>query len=529
VTGRRSSGILLHPTSLPGPHGVGDLGPAAHGFVEFLVSAGQALWQVLPLGPTGYGDSPYQCFSAFAGNPLLVSLERLVEEGLLEPGDLEGAPPFPPRQADYQGALAFKLPRLDRAFDRFAAVAGEPLRGAFASFRRDHARWLDDFALFAAVKAAHGGMAWTDWDAAIARRQPEAVERWTREQADRIERLRFQQFLFFRQWTALREHCRRNSIRIFGDVPIFVAHDSADVWAHPELFRLRKDGRPDVVAGVPPDYFSATGQLWGNPLYRWKEMAKDGYRWWVERMRATLEMVDLIRLDHFRGFEAYWEVPGGETTAVNGRWVKGPGKALFEALRRELGDLPLVAENLGVITPEVEALRERFSLPGMAILQFAFGTDPQASTFIPHNLERNVAAYTGTHDNDTTVGWWTSAGAGDSTRSHEDVASERGFALRYLDAHDKPVHWAFIRALQASVADIAVVPLQDVLGLGSEARMNVPARAGGNWRWRYAEGDLTADMASRLRDLAEVYGRFPMANPPGGRAAAAGEPEAVKR
>ena len=520
MTSRRTCGLLLHPTSLPGPHGVGDLGAAAHGFVDFLAAAGQRMWQVLPLGPTGYGDSPYQCFSAFAGNPLLVALDPLLEEGLLEAGDLDGAPRFPDREADFAGALAFKLPRLDRAFDRLRADADGSRRGRFEAFCRDHARWLDDFALFAAVKAAHGGVAWTDWEKDIAARTPEALARWRGEKADEVERVKFQQFLFFTQWAALRERCRARKVRLFGDVPIFVAHDSADVWARPELFRLKKDGRPEVVAGVPPDYFSATGQLWGNPLYRWDAMAKSGYRWWISRLRASLEMVDLVRLDHFRGFEAYWEVPAGEKTAVKGRCVKGPGAALFEALEKELGPLPLVAENLGVITPEVEALRERFGFPGMAILQFAFGTDGQASTFIPHNLERNLAAYTGTHDNDTTVGWWTSAGAGDSTRSADDVEREREFALRYLDAHGKPIHWAFIRALMGSVADIAVVPLQDVLGLGSEARMNVPARASGNWRWRYAAGDLTDEHAGRLLELAELFGRVPMAHPPGGPPAA---------
>jgi 4-alpha-glucanotransferase len=523
VTSRRTSGILLHPTSLPGPYGMGDLGPSAHRFVDFLVAAGQRMWQVLPLGPTGYGDSPYQCFSAFAGNPRLISLERLAEEGLLEGHDLEGAPAFPEREADYDGAETFKQPRLDAACDRFRAQGQSELRRQLDAFCREQSAWLDDFALFVAVKAAHGGMAWTDWDKAIAARESRALERWKKEQADRIERVKFQQFLFFRQWAALRVRCHAHDIRLFGDVPIFVAHDSADVWAHPELFRLRKDGRPEAVAGVPPDYFSATGQLWGNPLYRWDAMARTGYRWWVDRLRATLGLVDLVRLDHFRGFEAYWEVPAGEETAVNGRWVKGPGAALFEALEKALGKLPLVAENLGVITPEVEALRARFGFPGMAILQFAFGTDPQAGTFIPHNLDRNLAAYTGTHDNDTTVGWWTSVGAGDSTRSPDDVQKERDFALRYLDARDTPIHWAFIRALEASVAEIAVVPLQDVLGLGSEARMNVPARAAGNWRWRYAAGDLTGEHAGRLRELAELFGRVPMADPPGGRAQPAAE------
>jgi 4-alpha-glucanotransferase len=509
VTSGRASGILLHPTSLPGPHGVGDLGPAAYRFVDYLAAAGQSLWQVLPLGPTGYGDSPYQSLSAFAGNPLLISLDRLADEGLLDRGDLEGAPAFDPRRADYTGALAFKRPRLDHAADRFASAKYER-RVQYDAFRAAHAGWLEDFALYVVLKAASGGVAWTDWPRDVAAREEAALDRVRAEKAAEIERVKVQQFFFFEQWAALRAHAHQSSIRLFGDVPIFVAHDSADVWGHRELFRLKKDGRPEVVAGVPPDYFSATGQLWGNPIYRWKEMAKTGYRWWTERLRATLETVDLVRLDHFRGFEAYWEVPAEEKTAVKGKWVKGPGAALFEALEKALGKpLPLVAENLGVITPEVEALRERFGFPGMAILQFAFGADAQASTFIPHHLQHHVAAYTGTHDNDTTVGWWSSQGAGDSTRTQGQVDKERDFALRYLDARDKPIHWAFIRALMASVAEIAVVPLQDVLGLGGEARMNVPARASGNWLWRYAEGDLRGEDAARLRELADLFGRLP--------------------
>ena len=508
MTPRRAAGILLHPTSLPGPHGCGDLGPAAHAFVTYLAAAGQTLWQVLPLGPTGYGDSPYQCFSAFAGNPLLISLERLVDDGLLDTADLEGAPDFDPRRADFVGARSFKQPRLDRAFERFQRGGGEE-RQRCEAFCRAQARWLDDYALFVAVKAAHGGESWTSWEPAIAARKPQAIQQWREKAAAGVARVKFEQYLFFAQWEALRARCRAAGVRLFGDVPIFVAHDSADVWAHPGLFRLRRDGRPEVVAGVPPDYFSATGQLWGNPLYRWKVMAKDGFAWWVDRLRSALQTVDLVRLDHFRGFEAYWEVPADEETAVKGRWVKGPGAALFEALRRELGELPLVAENLGVITPAVEALRARFGFPGMAILQFAFGSDAQANTFIPHNLDRHTAAYTGTHDNDTTVGWWTSAGAGDSTRSTEEVERERDFARRYLASSDADIHWSFIRALLASVAEIAVVPLQDVLGLGSEARMNLPGRAGGNWRWRATGADMRPEHAARLREWVELFGRYP--------------------
>ena len=505
--GPRRSGILLHPTSLPGRFGIGELGPEAHRFADFLAAAGQRLWQVLPLGPTGYGDSPYQCFSAFAGNPLLVSLDALVEDGWLTEADLADAPGFPQDRVDYDALAAFKLPLLDRAFRRFEAEATSADRAGFESFRAANASWLDDYALFMAVKQAHGGVEWRKWDEAIARRRPEALARWREEQKDAIRAREFGQHLFFSQWQRLKARCREQDIAIMGDIPIFVAGDSADVWSHPDLFQLEEDGSPSFVAGVPPDYFAATGQLWGNPLYRWDEMERAGYAWWIDRFRAALRLVDLVRLDHFRGFEAYWEIPAQEETAINGRWVKGPGAALFEALREALGDLPIVAENLGVITPEVEALRERFGFPGMAILQFAFGRDPEAAQFQPHNYPRNRVVYTGTHDNDTTVGWWTSSGAGDSTRTDDEVKEEHARALAYLDAEDREIHWAFIRAALASVADTAIVPLQDVLGLGSEARMNMPGSASGNWRWRFTDGSLTDEIRERLRTMADLYGR----------------------
>ena len=502
----RTSGILLHPTSLPGRFGIGELGPEAIRFADFLAAAGQRLWQVLPLGPTGYGDLPYQCFSAFAGNPLLVSLDVLEAEGLLMPADLADTPAFPEPQVDYGDVIDFKRSALARACARFRGAAGPPEREAFAAFCRDHAAWLDDFALFMAVKAAHGGVAWTDWDREIAARRPEALAKWKGEKADEIEATKLTQYHFFRQWAELRRYCHARHVKIMGDVPIFVAHDSADVWAHPELFQLDEAGRPTVVAGVPPDYFSATGQLWGNPLYRWDEMARTGYAWWIDRFRSALSLVDTVRLDHFRGFEAYWEIPASAPTAATGQWVKGPGAALFEALHAALGALPIVAENLGVITPEVEALRERFGFPGMAILQFAFGGDPQGSTFIPHNYSHDRVVYTGTHDNDTVVGWWTS-GVGDSTRTMEEVEAERAFARRYMHSDGQEIHWDFIRTLLGSVAELAIVPLQDVLGLGSEARMNVPARPGGNWRWRFAASALTPEIRGRLREMTETYGR----------------------
>jgi 4-alpha-glucanotransferase len=503
----RSSGILLHPTSLPGPHGVGDLGPDARRFIQFLAETRQSVWQVLPLGPTGYGDSPYQCFSAFAGNPLLVSLEDLESEGWLTADDLASPPDFPDSEADYGAVMDFKRPLLRRAHGGFVARADAAQRAAFEAYCAAHAAWLDDFALFMAIKEHHGGTAWNRWEPALATRQPEALAAWRVSAADAVEAHKFAQWVFARQWNRLREECRAHDIRVMGDLPIFVAHDSADVWAHPELFRLGLDGGPAFIAGVPPDYFSATGQCWGNPLYRWEMLHATGYQWWIERFRQAFALLDLVRLDHFRGFEAYWEIPGHEQTAVNGRWVQGPGARLFEALEQALGSsLPIVAENLGVITPEVEALRQRFGFPGMAILQFAFGTDAQARSFRPHHYERHLVAYTGTHDNDTLQGFWrTEAGVG-NTNSVEELEAEKERVRAYLglvegDAAGAEIHWALIRTLMASVADLTIVPLQDVLGLGSEARMNLPSRPAGNWRWRFT-WDVLGDLErERLRAL----------------------------
>lgn len=509
----RSSGLLLHPTSLPGRFGIGELGEEARSFADFLQGAGQGLWQVLPLGPTGYGDSPYQCFSAFAGNPLLVSLERLARDGWLTHGDLKKAPDFPADRVDYGAVIDFKRPLLARAFDRFDKKAPASERDAFQAFREAQADWLEDFALFMALKSARGGASWHTWDEGLVTRQPDALARAREEHGREVRAIEFVQYLFFQQWGEIRGYCHDRGIRIVGDLPIFVAHDSADVWAHPELFYLAADGSPAFVAGVPPDYFSATGQLWGNPLYRWDVLAKTGYQWWIDRFRATLSMVDVVRLDHFRGFEAYWEVPGKATTAVDGRWVKGPGEEFFEALQGALGPLPIIAENLGVITPEVEALRERFAWPGMAILQFAFGSDDAADSFKPHNYPRNRAVYTGTHDNDTILGWW-NAGVGDTTRSQADVDAEKAFCKRYLATDGREIHWDFIRAVLMSVAETAVVPLQDVLGVGAEGRMNLPGRAAGNWIWRYRADALTDALRDRLDDLARMYGRAPLGDGP---------------
>jgi 4-alpha-glucanotransferase len=503
--GQRRSGILLHPTSLPGRHGIGDLGPEALRFVHFLGETRQSIWQVLPLGPTGYGDSPYQCFSAFAGNPLLVSLDALAEDGLLAARDL-GASSFPADTVDYGAVIDFKRPLLVKAFRAFEEKAPPSRREAFRAFCRDEAAWLDDFGLFMALKYAHGGAAWHTWEEGLVTREPEALAAARNEHAEAIRGEQFAQHLFFEQWAAVRLRAGALGIQVMGDIPIFVAHDSADVWARPDLFALAADGTPALQAGVPPDYFSATGQMWGNPLYRWEALERTGFAWWIDRFRASLRLFDSVRLDHFRGFEAYWEIPGGEPTAVNGRWVKGPGAALFEALQAALGPLPIVAENLGVITPEVEALRERFGWPGMAILQFAFGDDAQANDFLPYTYPRNRVVYTGGHDNDTTVGWWTS-GIGDSTRSEEEVNRERDFALRYVGGDGSEIHWDFIRTVMASVADTAIFPLQDVLGAGSDARMNLPGRLGGNWKWRFEAGALTPEITQRLEGLTRTFGR----------------------
>lgn len=505
----RSSGLLLHPTSLPGPHGIGDLGAAAHTFLDFLASAGQRVWQVLPLGPTGYGDSPYQCFSAFAGNPLLIALDELVSQGLLTREELRAEPlPWAAAQfVDYGAVIAQRKPLWARALARFDASAPPSARDAFDRFRTDQAAWLDDYALFMALKDAHQLVAWPHWEPEAAHRDPAALARWRTRCAGEMRAHAFAQFLFIDQWSRLRARAQALSISLMGDLPIFVAHDSADVWARRDLFRLREDGSPAVVAGVPPDYFSATGQLWGNPHYHWDRMAADGYAWWIARFRALLTLVDRVRVDHFRGFEAAWEVAGDATTAVDGAWVKGPGAALFEAAEGALGPLPFVAENLGVITPAVEALRERFGLPGMAILQFAFGTDPQGPDFRPHNYPRNRVAYTGTHDNDTTVGWWTS-GVGHSTRTEAQLETERAFVRRYLGTDGREIHWDFIRAVLGSVADSAMIPVQDLLGLGSEARMNEPGTSRGNWRWRLRADALTPAIAARLAALAEAFDRI---------------------
>jgi 4-alpha-glucanotransferase len=489
------------------------LGPEAFRFADFLHSSGQSLWQVLPLGPTGYGDSPYACFSAFAGNTLLISPERLAEDGLLDQGDLASAPAFEDEERiDFQAANELKNRLLGKAFARFRHTTGNTLRIAFESFCQHYASWLDDYALFRALKDAHGGVAWNEWEPELVRRDERAIARARVELREQIEAQKFYQFLFFKQWHALKAYANERGIKLIGDIPIFVAQDSADVWTNPEEFKLDERGVPVVVAGVPPDYFSSTGQLWGNPLYNWERMRANGFSWWIARVAATLKTVDILRIDHFRGFAACWEIPGGDKTAERGRWVEAPGRELFTAIREALGKLPIIAEDLGVITPDVEALRDDFGFPGMRILQFAFGGDPHNHD-LPHNYHRNVVVYTGTHDNDTTIGWFESEAGAGSTRDAAQIERERAFCLKYLQADGREIHWDFIRAVLASVADTSLIPLQDILGLGAKARMNLPNSTSGNWAWRYKSGALTADATARLKELTELYGRKQKARP----------------
>jgi 4-alpha-glucanotransferase len=496
----RAAGILLHPTSLPSRGGVGDFGPAAYQFVDFLASARQGLWQVLPLGPLGYGNSPYSSTSAFAGNPLLISLERLAEHGWIDAAKVDPAKAgldLGSGSVEYDKVFAQKMPLLFEAARGFVSTAAGDARLRFESFRAENSWWLDDFVLFDALRARQKLESWNQWPRDLAHREPAALEKARRELADDIQIRSALQFAFYEQWRALRRYCSERAIRIVGDVAIFMNHDSADVWTHQELFRLDENLNPEVVAGVPPDFFSKTGQRWGNPLYRWDVMKLRGYQWWIQRMRWATQNCDYIRLDHFRGFDQFWEISASEETAVKGRWVDGPRDDLFVKLREALGGLPFFAEDLGYITPEVHALRERLQIPGMAVLQFGFG-DEGAHIYLPHRAEGKVM-YTGTHDNDTVEGWWRSGAA----------EHERRNAEAYVGRCDDGIHWAFIRAAQCSPASLSIIPLQDALGLGSEARMNTPSLHGGNWRWRFDQGRLTNELAAKLGLLAEVSDRLP--------------------
>ena len=478
----RRAGILLHLTSLPGSGPCGNLGEEVYRFVDFLAAAGQSMWQFLPVGPTHDDGSPYQSLSLHAGNPLYISAEPLIAAGWLDGG-------VAPRTAVEQAAM------IGRACESFSRRARETERRELAEFVAANAKWLEDYVLYVVLREAHGHISWTDWPAPLRDRDAAALAEVRRQHEPALQRARFEQFLFHRQWQALKEYAHRNGVLLFGDLPIFVAHDSADVWARPDLFQLDATGRPTVVAGVPPDYFSATGQRWGNPHYRWDRMQEDGFEWWIQRFRTQFRLFDLVRIDHFRGFEAYWEIPASESTAMNGRWVAAPGDALFEILRHHFDPLPVVAEDLGVITEDVEALRLRYGFPGMKILQFAFEGGP-SNPYLPHNHQALSVVYTGTHDNDTTVGW---------------LATLPEPTRRYLNEYlavGEAMPWPLIRAALASVAQLAVIPLQDVLGLGSEHRMNTPGKPDGNWRWRFDWQQVPPDAAARLRRLCELYGRL---------------------
>ncbi|MEO1589755.1 MAG: 4-alpha-glucanotransferase [Cyanobacteria bacterium J06632_22] len=495
----RTSGILLHPTSLPGRFGIGDLGKEAYQFVDFLVDARQQLWQILPLGPTGHGNSPYMCYSAVAGNPLLINLEELVDLGLLTEQDLAAAPSFDATRVDYHRVIPFKLDLLKRAALRFKSAVNSDYAAKFHEFCEAERAWLEEYALFMALKDAHHGASWTEWESALARREEGAISQARQDLAPSIFLHQFMQYEFCRQWFELKAYANERGVQIMGDMPIYVAHDSAEVWAFPENFEIDPNTlAPAQMAGVPPDYFSETGQLWGNPTYNWTTLEDTQFAWWIKRVRITLEYVDLIRIDHFRGFEAYWAVPQGETTAMNGKWIEAPGAALFQQIESELGQLPFLAEDLGVITPEVEALRDKFDFPGMKILQFAFGSDHR-NPYLPQNVNRNFVIYTGTHDNDTTVGWFSQA---------SDY--EKGRLMAYTGGFSpEAVHWAMIRLAMTSVANQSVIQLQDLLGLGREARMNTPGEPEGNWEWRFPSAALSKTLREQLKQLTELTGRAP--------------------
>jgi len=497
----RRSGILLHPTSLPSPFGIGDLGRAARWFVDFLSSAGQTYWQMLPLGPTGYGNSPYQGLSAFAGNPMLIDLGELVRLGHLTEQDLAQHPDFPKVKVDFDAVIPFKSQLLDRAYERFLASAPENQHVAFHAFCADHGRWLEDFALFMALRERHEGRSWQTWERGIAAREPAALNEARGTLYHEIDRQKYRQWQFFQQWMDVKSYANQKGIAIIGDIPIFVALDSADVWASPHLFKLDEDLRSTVVSGVPPDFFSETGQLWGHPLYRWDLMAENDYAWWISRFRMAFTQADVMRIDHFRGFYNYWEVPAGADTAAQGEWRYGPEADLFEAVTRELGEVDIIAEDLGDFDAEsraaVDALEERFGYPGMKVLQFAFGSGP-SDPFLPHNYAPECVTYTGTHDNDTVVGWY----------EETSRAEEREYARRYVDSDGSDIAWDFVRLAWSSVANTAVTTAQDLLGLGNEARMNFPGTVSTqNWTWRLQESELTRAIAQKLRKMTETYGR----------------------
>ncbi len=496
----RESGVLLHPTSLPSKYGIGELGNEAYDFVDFLVRSRQRLWQILPLGPVGYGESPYQCFSAFAGNTMLISIEKLLDQKLLFQEDIGIAPCFDTRLVEFERVKAFKFDLYRKAFERFKAAGAN---SQYNKFLMENNYWLDEFSFFMALKEYFGGTAWNLWDKEIAFRDFKAMKYYRNILTREIEYQRFLQYIFFSQWLEIKSYANNKGIKIIGDLPIFISYDSSDAWSQRSLFELDAAGNPAKVAGVPPDYFSATGQFWGNPHYKWDEMEKDEFKWWRDRLDMLLSVVDIIRIDHFRGFESYWEIPGGEKTAQIGSWVKAPGRKLFQTLKAYKNDMPIIAEDLGVITKEVEEMKNEFEFPGMKILQFTFGRGSE-ERFLPHNYEENAVVYTGTHDNDTTAGWYmkareTDPGSIDELNRYFGIAEEIG---------EKAMCWTLIRSALSSRANTAIIPLQDILCLGSEARMNIPNTIGGkNWAWRLEEGQLTSELEEKLAGLSVLYNR----------------------
>lgn len=491
----RSSGILFHPTSLPGKYGIGTLGKEAYKFIDFLVESRQKLWQILPLGPTGYGDSPYQCFSSMAGNPLLIDLEILQDEGWLDKKELPDNIRFTESKVDYGKIIKVKYPLLRKAFGRFMKKADSVDVAKYEAFCKKHTKWLDDYALFMALKNHYGLKPWHDWSFEVVVRQESEIEKFRNELEEEIQFHKFMQYMFFKQWLELKAYAAQNYIKIIGDIPIYVAYDSIDAWINPEIFLLDEKRKPLMVAGVPPDYFSKTGQLWGNPIYNWDRLKLDGYQWWIERLKANLVLYDIIRIDHFRGLESFWAVPYGEKTAVKGEWVTGPGHDFFDTIFEALPNIKIIAEDLGVITPEVEELRDAYGMPGMKILQFAFDSK-EDNEYLPHTYDKNCVVYTGTHDNDTIKGWYKSLGKDDNKKMQD-----------YLDTDNKNVEWKMIRAAWASVAQMALVPMQDILELGTDARMNMPGNPAGNWQWRMKKDALTPEIAKKLAHLTQLYGR----------------------
>jgi 4-alpha-glucanotransferase len=493
---QRRSGILLHPTSLPGAYGVGDLGPELYRFIDYLNRWGQTLWQILPLGHTGYGNSPYQCFSAFAGNPLLISPQMLVKMKLLTEDDIT-PPKFKDQtRIEYNSVLTYKQKLVEHVFRAFTQSNDPKIESEFNYFEKTHSYWLNDYAVFMSIKKANNMKSWIEWNSLFKTRDPTTIAKWTKTKKEELKLYKFSQFLFFKQWQNVRKYANQRNVKIIGDIPIFVAFDSVDVWSSPESYFLDEDGELLFVAGVPPDYFSNTGQKWGNPLYRWEEMKKNGYDWWVKRIKHNLEQLDIIRIDHFRGFESFWQIPAKEETAVKGKWIKGPGIDFFQTVKQQLGDLPIIAENLGIITPKVEKLLQQTGFPGMNVLQFAFGGENEEDTenkYLPHNLGKNSVVYTGTHDNQTTRAWF-----------EELLDDMRQEVLNYTKTSGKDIIGDLTKLAWESDANMAIIPLQDLLRLGSEARMNIPGTTGNNWEWRFT---WNQEMVKRGRELLNLTRR----------------------